>query len=225
MPMPRSLPPALPRAPPIRLGLGIGLVCIAVEAALSGADAGLWGERYWRARVYENGAFWAGLLFDWRPNYAAQPGAMFLSYGFLHGGPWHLLGNMAALALLLRNLGPRLDAARLLALWAGASVGGGLAFAALGPVPVPMVGASGALFGLAGAWLVWDAAALKAAGLSRRPVWRALLILVLLHPVLWLAQAGMLAWQTHLGGFLAGAALARATGPARGSALRLANKH
>lgn len=215
MPMPRLLPPAMPRAPAIRVGLGIGLLCIAVEGLLSGGDAGLWGERYWRARVYENGAFWAGLLFDWRPNYAAQPGTMFLSYAFLHGGPWHLLGNMAALALLLRNLGARLDAARLLALWAGASVGGGLAFATLGPAPVPMVGASGALFGLAGAWLVWDAAALKTAGLSRRPVWRALLILVLLHPVLWLAQAGMLAWQTHLGGLLAGAALARLLGPAR----------
>ena len=73
----------------------------------------------------------------------------------------------------------------------------------------------GALFGLAGSWLVWDAAALKAAGLSRRPVWRTLLILVLLHPVLWFAQAGMLAWQTHLGGFLAGAVLAKALGSAK----------
>lgn len=212
---PPPLSHALSRAPAMRLAVAFGLACMAMEALLSGADAGLWGQHHWRARAYENGAFWAGLILDWRPNYAAQPATMFLSYAFLHGGPWHLLGNMAALALLVRNLGARLDAARFLALWAGASVGGGLAFAALGPVPVPMVGASGALFGLAGSWLVWDAAALKAAGLSRRPVWRTLLILVLLHPVLWFAQAGMLAWQTHLGGFLAGAVLAKALGSAK----------
>ena len=37
---------------------------------------------------------------------------------------------------------------------------------------------------------------------------RALIWLVALNVILWLATGGQLAWQTHLGGFLAGAVLA-----------------
>lgn len=212
---PRRRRTALPRRPAGWLALALAALCIGIEAALSGADAGLWGSAAWRPRAYQNGAFWAGLLRDWRPNYAAQPVTMFLTYGLLHGGPWHLLGNMAALWSLVRALGPRLDAGRFAALWAGSTVAGGLGFGLLAPGALPMVGASGALFGLAGAWLAWEAAARRAAGRSRRPVLRILVLLVALHPLLWILQAGHLAWQAHLGGALAGAALARAFGPAR----------
>ena len=38
----------------------------------------------------------------------------------------------------------------------------------------------------------------------RRPVWWTLLGLVILNLLLWIALEGLLAWQTHLGGFAAG---------------------
>ena len=209
--LPRRLP--LPRSAAGWLAMSFGTLCLGIEAALAGADAGLWGSARWRPWVYQNGAFWAGLLGDWRPNYAAQPAAMFLTYAFLHGGAWHLLGNLAALWALVRALCARLDAKRLLGIWVVASVGGALTFGLLTQSAQPMVGASGALFGLAGAWMVWQARALKTACLSRRPILRSFLVIVALHPVLWLLQNGLLAWETHLGGFLAGAAFAHLVPP------------
>ncbi len=44
--------------------------------------------------------------------------------------------------------------------------------------------------------------------LTLRPVLRVILILAVMNLVLWWAMDGQLAWQTHLGGFLAGAAAA-----------------
>lgn len=209
----RPRPTALPRVPAAWVALAFGVLCIAIEAVLEAADARLIGSAHWRPWAYQNGAFWAGLLGNWRPNYAVQPVTMFFSYAFLHGGFWHLAGNIAALWSLLRAIGPRLGAGRFVVLWLITSAGGGAAFAWLASGPAPMVGASGALFGLAGAWMTWEAMRRRRAGQSLWPLVRTLAILVALHPLLWLAQAGMLAWQTHLGGFLAGAATAWAMGP------------
>lgn len=216
---------------------GIVLVCVAIEAALLGADWGLWGSPRWRALAYQNGGFWIGLLGNWRPNYDSQPFAMFLSYSFLHGGPGHLAVNMLTLASLGPPVAARLGPGRFAWLYALSVLGGALGFALLATTVQPMVGASGALFGLVGAWLAWDGrdrlAALRGAppgdagpgdaerGASRiRPlrwsllwpvlwsVGRAVAALVLLNAVMYWAMDGQLAWQTHLGGFVAGWAAA-----------------
>lgn len=185
------------------------LLCLLPEAVLTGADLGLWGSPRWRPLAYQWGAFWPGLLGNWRPNYPAQPLAMFLSYGFLHAGLWHLALNLVTLVSLGRPLAARLGQVRFLALWLLATFGGALGYALLQTAPQPMVGASGALFGLAGA-LVWS----QTADLLRdrappRQVARALLqpviLLTLLNLLMYWAMGGLLAWQTHLGGFLAGA--------------------
>ncbi|HEX9859280.1 MAG TPA: rhomboid family intramembrane serine protease, partial [Paracoccaceae bacterium] len=178
------------------------------ELVLTAADWGLVGSARWRALAYQNGAFWVGLLRDWRPNYAAQPGAMFFSYAFLHGGIPHLLGNMLALFVFGTLVIRRAGSGGFLAVYAAAAVGGGLAFGLISTSPQPMVGASGALFGLAGALVLWDAQDRRRARLSLRPVFQAVLGYMVLNLVLWAALAGQLAWETHLGGFLAGAAVA-----------------
>ena len=72
------------RAMPVVLVLF--LACLLPEIVLSGADYGLWGDPGWRLWAWQHGGFWTGLLGNWRPNYAAQPWLMFLTYGFLHGG-------------------------------------------------------------------------------------------------------------------------------------------
>jgi len=61
----------------------IALICCAIEAVLQAADLGVIGSTRWRQLAWQYGAFWAGLLHDWQPNYAAQPIAMFLSYSVL----------------------------------------------------------------------------------------------------------------------------------------------
>jgi membrane associated rhomboid family serine protease len=73
-----------------------------------------------------------------------------------------------------------------------------------------MVGASGALFGLAAAQVVAEVRLETRRG---RQILRGLglaLALLVLNLLVWLLQGGQLAWETHLGGFLAGLALSLA---------------
>lgn len=183
------------------------------EIILWGADAGLWGAPRWRMIALEYGAFWGGLLGNWQPNYPLQPYAMFLSYGFLHAGPVHFTVNMVTLLSLAPPILARVGPWRLVGLYGASLIGGAAAFAALGQETAPMVGASGALFGLAGAYLAWEWSDRRAARQSLRPVVRTVLLLAALNLVLWWAMAGALAWQTHLGGFVAGWAMV--SGPLR----------
>ena len=186
------------------------MLCALPELVLLGADWGLWGSARWRPMAYQYGAFWAGLLYGWRPNYAAQPVVMFASYGWLHAGPGHLLGNLGALVWLGPEIVARFGTRGVIALWAACLLGGAVGFALLTSSPAPMVGASGALFGLAGAWLVHD---LRRMQNPRERLWRGMLGLVALlaiNAVAWVFQGGQLAWETHLGGLLAGLVFATA---------------
>ena len=186
----------------VLLGL-IGLCC-GVELVLLAADYGLIGTPRWRGLAYQNGAFWSGLLYNWRPNYTGQPRLMFFTYAFFHSGFGHLVGNMLTLFFLGSIVQDRVGQGWLAVLYAISAMGGAVAFALLNSSPQPMVGASGALFGLAGAWQYWDWVDRRRAG--RRPwvVWRTVLGLVLLNVMLWMWMAGGLAWETHLGGFVSG---------------------
>lgn len=180
------------------------LACIAIELMLRASDYGLLDSGRWRVWAYQNGAFWSGLLDNWRVNYPAQPYTMFLTYSFLHAGWSHLIGNMAVLYLMGRILVPRIGQIAFLFLYLGSAAGGAALFAMLNDSAQPMVGASGALFGLVGAWR-WQEWFLQAGRKnSRRKFLLDLVGLVFLNLLLWVFQNGQLAWETHLGGFLAG---------------------
>ncbi|MGI3212802.1 rhomboid family intramembrane serine protease [Roseovarius tibetensis] len=179
-------------------------ICVLVEVVLQGADHGLWGSLRWRGLAYQNGGFWRGLLDNWRPNYPSQPAVMFASYGFLHGGALHLLVNMITLASLGRVVIERVGQWRFAAIYAASLLGGAAGFALLSSAVQPMVGASGALFGLAGVLTGWEYTARRRMRAPTGPVLRVVLLLVGLNLVMYWAMAGGLAWQTHLGGFVAG---------------------
>lgn len=200
-----GLSPAPPRRrPPPATVVWLIVLTALPELALLGADAGLWGSARWRPLAYQYGAFWGGLLGNWKPNYPVQPAAMFLTYALLHGGFWHLLGNMTMLALLGPAVVRQAGQAGFLAIYAASAVGGAAAFGLIGPEAQPMVGASGALFGLAGALGFRDWRRRRDGGLPMGPVRRMLAELAAINLVMWLLLGGLLAWQTHLGGFLAG---------------------
>ncbi|WP_254813820.1 rhomboid family intramembrane serine protease [Rhodovulum sp. ES.010] len=148
------------------------------------------------------------MLDDWKPNYSAQPYAMFFTYGFLHGGLAHLGVNMVTLWSLGRAVLDRVGAGGFALLYGGSILGGAAGFALLAPDLRPMVGASGALFGLAGGILAWLYVDRYTYREGLWPVIRAVLLLAALNVVLWWAMDGQLAWQTHLGGFVAGWVLA-----------------
>lgn len=179
-------------------------ISVLVELVLQGADWRLWGTPQWRSLAYQNGGFWIGLLHNWRPNYAYQPYAMFLTYGFLHGGLAHLVVNMVTLAGLGVIAVRRIGSTRFLLLYAMSAIGGAMGFAVLSTAVQPMVGASGALFGLAGALIAWEYVDRFTAEKRLWPVVRTVIWLIALNLVLWWAMDGQLAWETHLGGFLTG---------------------
>ena len=201
---------ALPRpAPPANALSGIvlwGLILlpVVIETLLQAADFGLGGSPLLRGFAYQNGAFWAGLLHDWRPNYPGQPLAMFLSYAVLHDGAGHLAGNMLTLWLLGRRLLQKIGTRNFLSLYLISAIGGGAGFGLLSQSPHPMVGASGALFGLAGAAIWLEATERRRLGIPLWPIGGVILGLIMLNALMWLALGGILAWQTHLGGFVTG---------------------
>lgn len=184
-------------------------ICVLIEAVLSLGDLGLLGSVRLRQTVFENGAFWPGLVRGgWRANYPGQGWAMFVTYGFLHGGPVHMVTNMLTLVSLGPLVAARVGARGLAVLYAGAMLGGAGGFGLLAETYSPMVGASGALFGLAGGILAWDYVDRFTLRARLWPVARMALLLVAMNLALWWALDGQLAWETHLGGFVAGWVLA-----------------
>ena len=200
-------PPRIPRrrGPPGALVLWILIVlpCCA-ELVLQAADAGFLGGIGWRMRAYQNGAFWIGLLGNWQPNYAAQPALMFLTYAVLHASAGHLIGNMLALGILGYRLMPRIGSALFLLIYITSVAGGGAGFALLSSTAQPMVGASGALFGLAGALLYDETRGRRHPGPAYGVMLALIAGLAVLNLVFWILEDGLLAWQAHLGGFVTG---------------------
>ncbi len=191
---------------PLALWTLLGL-CVLPELLMQGADLGLWGTASWRSLAYAWFGFWPGLLHDWHPNYPGQPWAMFVTYGFLHGGLVHLVVNMITLVSLGRAVIDRVGQRSFLLIYTASLLGGGIGFSLLTNTTIPMVGASGALFGLVGAVITWAIRDRLSEALPLWPVARSVIWLVALNAVLWFATGGQLAWQTHLGGFAAGAVL------------------
>lgn len=184
--------------------LVILIVTCSVEFVLQASDHGLIGSTRWRGLAYQNGAFWVGLLDNWRPNYPAQPWLMFVSYQGLHTGLSHLAGNMLVLLIVGHILVRRVGQTWFAAIYILSGIGGGLGFALLSDSVQPMVGASGALFGLVGAWKWQDWFFNSQQGYSRKSLVIDIVGLILLNVLLWAVQDGQLAWEAHLGGFLTG---------------------
>ena len=122
-----------------------------------------------------------------------------LTSAFLHGGILHLLLNMYALFLF----GPQIEAAfgrwRFTALYLVSALGGSALSYAFSPPNQPSLGASGAVFGLLGAFLV----------VSRRLRRDTTPVLVLLAINLGYGfLVPRIDWRAHVGGLVAGALVA-----------------
>ena len=156
-----------------------------------------------REFVFLLGAFW---VHDLQSGgiYPGQPVLMFLSYGFLHGGLVHLAMNMISLAAIVREMTRLMSVGAMLAIYWPSQFAGAALFAYIAPGEVaPMVGASGAIFGVA-AGLV-GAAFVQRSRLRQPqgPLIRAVALIVGLNLALTVTMPAI-AWQAHLGGALAG---------------------
>jgi membrane associated rhomboid family serine protease len=124
-----------------------------------------------------------------------------LTSAFLHGGIFHLLLNMYALYLF----GPQLEAAlgrvRFTALYVVSALGGSALSYAFAPPNRPSLGASGAVFGLLGAYLVVSRR-------LRRDTTPVMVLLAINFGYGFLVPR--IDWRAHLGGLIAGAVVAAA---------------
>lgn len=191
--------------------LGLVAILSMIEAIFWMTDAGLFGPEYrnLRTTALAYGAFWPGLLRDWRPNFPNQPVTMFGTYAVLHVGPIHLAVNMMTLLSLGRAAILRAGSGPFVLIYVASVLGGGAGYGLLAPGYQPMVGASGALFGLAGALIVWEYENRRRLRMKSRPVLQALLLLVGVNVAMYWALDGRVAWQAHMGGMLAGMFAAR----------------
>ena len=117
-------------------------------------------------------------------------------------GIWDILFNMWALIFVGPALEGFLGRLRFLAVYLLSAVGGGVMYYFLAPPNAPAVGASGAIFGLFGAWFV----------VSRRLRLdtRGIVVLIAINLALSLFLHNIIAWQDHVGGLLTGALLTAA---------------
>ncbi|MGN6793796.1 MAG: rhomboid family intramembrane serine protease [Streptosporangiaceae bacterium] len=131
-----------------------------------------------------------------------------ISSAFLHEplntgfGIFHIAFNMWALYVVGPALERMLGRSRFLAVYLVSALGGSvLYYLIVPPNSGPAIGASGAIFGLFGAWFV----------LARRLHLDARMVVVLIgiNLVLSFTVSGI-AWQDHVGGLIAGAALTAA---------------
>jgi membrane associated rhomboid family serine protease len=130
---------------------------------------------------------------------------------FIHGSLLHLLGNMLYLWIFGNNIEDVLGPARFTLFYFACGLAAGLTQVAAGPASrLPMIGASGAIAGVLGAyWVLFPRARVLT------------LVFVFILPVpagvvlgLWfvaqllnIGLGGGVAWFAHIGGFLTGIAL------------------
>ncbi len=127
-----------------------------------------------------------------------------LTAAFLHGSSTHLLFNMWALYVFGPELERQIGSSTFAVLYLSTAAAGGAAAYLLSAEFTVLVGASGAIFGLFGVWLVgsWRVRHTRAGA----ALYRQLIILLGINAVFSFVVP-QISWQGHLGGFLAGLAI------------------
>lgn len=195
----------LPYTPPLpRWTKVLILACCVIEIGLQVAT--LAGYPLAAKVAFMLGGFWSPIIFQGHGVYPGQPLLMFLTYGLLHAGLLHLAMNMISLAAVARELARFVSAKQMALIYLLSQIGAAALFALMSPAGGPMVGASGAIFGLAGALIGQAIRWRRGRGLPMQPVWKAVLVIGGLNIALTLAMPSI-AWQAHLGGTLTGFAM------------------
>jgi len=148
-----------------------------------------------------------------------SPGATVFTSMFMHGGWMHLIGNMLYLWIFGNNIEDAMGRVRFVVFYAVCGVAAAMSQALVNPAStVPMVGASGAISGVLGAYLLLYPRArvlvLIPLGfiyeLVRLPAMVVLglwFVFQLLSSALSGPSGGGVAFMAHIGGFVAGMAL------------------
>jgi len=149
----------------------------------------------------------------------AAPLGTIVSSIFLHGGVWHIAGNMLYLFIFGAAVEYRMGSRRYLAFYLASAVAAAIATVAMVPGSVvPVIGASGAIAGVLGAYFILYP---RGRILTVLPIFVYLQMIeipAVIYLLLWFgvqlyagiaagsrgAIAGGVAWWAHVGGFLFG---------------------
>jgi rhomboid family protein len=154
---------------------------------------------------------------------AIRPAMTILTSMFLHGGVWHVVGNMLYLFIFGAAVEHRMGAPRYAAFYFASGIAAALATILIAPESrVPVIGASGAIAGVLGAYFIFYP---RGRILTILPIFifiQVVEIPAVIYLLLWFAiqlyagiaagqqgaSMGGVAWWAHVGGFLFGIALA-----------------
>ena len=199
---------------------------VAIELALTASDLGLLSPGL-RFRAYRAFAFFdiyfEAFLSGQTPPLQFWPS--FATHAFLHGGMLHLLMNTAIFLALGGHVVHATSERAMMALFFGSAVAGALLFGLIADTGlefVPMVGASGAIFGFLGAMKRWEWRYVSSHQLPQRRFWTTVLAFAAVNVLLSAGfgpDGGGVAWEAHLGGFLAGWFAGGRLQPRRGFAI------
>ena len=144
--------------------------------------------------LFTNQLFYAPLFTPFEP-------WRMITAGFVHdpSGPWHILLNSYAIWIFGQQLEPLLGRFRFLALYLVSIFGGSVAVLWLSDPATPVVGASGALFGLMGAFFI----VIRTMGGNPTQIF----LLIAINFSMGLFVSGI-SWEGHLGGLVTGLAIA-----------------
>ncbi|MEY4320931.1 MAG: putative rhomboid family rane protein, partial [Actinomycetota bacterium] len=137
----------------------------------------------------------------YKPVFTAVAPWQMITAAFLHdwSSPLHLLFNMYTLYIFGQVLEPMLGKARFFALYLISAFGGSVAVLLFGDPASTVVGASGAIFGMMGAYFIL----LRAIGQQSGQ----LMGLIAINLVFSFLNQGI-SWQAHIGGLIVGGAVA-----------------
>ncbi|TQJ30387.1 rhomboid family intramembrane serine protease [Microbacterium sp. SLBN-146] len=137
--------------------------------------------------------FWAPALYP--PLTGTFEPWRLLSVSLVHSGIWHIALNMLALLLIGRSLEPLLGRWRFVALYLLSTLGGSVAVTLLS-FGTPVVGASGAIFGLFGALIVIGRhIGANIAGIA---------VVLAINLAIGFIPGFNVSWQAHVGGLVVG---------------------
>jgi len=181
----------------------------------------------WQIRLPEQASIYASYAYGLVPSVLLQQQSLpadvnalpstitLFSYMFLHGSWMHLLGNLLFLWVFGDNIEDSMGHARFIAFYLLCGLAAGLTHSLFEPSSqIPMIGASGAIAGILGAYLVLHPRVkVLVLVFSRIPIALPAYLLLLgwiLFQFFSVANSGEnnpVAWWAHIGGFLAGMVL------------------
>ena len=188
------------------LALGGSLIIIETLLQVLGVE--------WRSKAFLLLAFFPiEFSTPYKELFFGQNFIMFFSYAFLHGNFFHMAINVAIFFALGKQIEEQLGSINLILIFISTAIAGAVAYQLFASEnPVPMVGASGGVFGFFGFLKGKELLICISHRLSILPFLNLVFGLVILHIVLILLYPAIIpfqiGWHGHFGGFLSGLVLA-----------------